>query len=256
MQVATTGLVLRQVKVGEADRILTILTPDLGVVSASARGSLRMKSALFSATGLFCYSEFTLTSGRSHYFVDAAQVKKVFHGISASIEGMALASYMAEIAAELSPAPPEADAQLRLLLNCLYMISERHYPCAQLKAIYELRALTLAGYMPDVLACAGCGKYDGGEFYLDPVEGRLDVYKRQAQHLQKCSIPPRNAPRTVQLPGQPRTHRISANPGQQQRPRGLGRCQPQDPLHGPQQGGGRRGSGQQLAHDKKREQRG
>lgn len=31
MQVATTGLVLRQVKVGEADRILTILTPDLGV---------------------------------------------------------------------------------------------------------------------------------------------------------------------------------------------------------------------------------
>ena len=173
MQVATTGLVLRQVKVGEADRILTILTPDLGVVSASARGSLRMKSALFSATGLFCYSEFTLTSGRSHYFVDTAQVKKVFHGISASIEGMALASYMAEIAAELSPAPPEADAQLRLLLNCLYMISERHYPCAQLKAIYELRALTLAGYMPDVLACAGCGKYDGGEFYLDPVEGRL-----------------------------------------------------------------------------------
>ena len=144
MQVATTGLVLRQVKVGEADRILTILTPDLGVVSASARGSLRMKSALFSATGLFCYSEFTLTSGRSHYFVDTAQVKKVFHGISASIEGMALASYMAEIAAELSPAPPEADAQLRLLLNCLYMISERHYPCAQLKAIYELRALTLA----------------------------------------------------------------------------------------------------------------
>ena len=30
-----------------------------------------------------------------------------------------------------------------------------------LKAIYELRALTLAGWRPDVLACAGCGKYDG-----------------------------------------------------------------------------------------------
>ena len=76
MQTATTGLVLRQVKVGEADRIITILTPDLGVISASARGSLRMKSALFSATGLFCYSEFSLSSGRSHYFVDAAQIKK------------------------------------------------------------------------------------------------------------------------------------------------------------------------------------
>ena len=100
-------------------------------------------------------------------------MKKVFHGISATVEGMALASYMSEIAMELSPAPPEADAQLRLLLNCLYMVSEKKYPCAQLKPLYELRSLSLAGYMPDVLACAGCGKYDGGDFYLDPVEGRL-----------------------------------------------------------------------------------
>ena len=173
MQTATTGLVLRQVKVGEADRIITILTPDLGVISASARGSLRMKSPLFSATGLFCYSEFTLSSGRSHYFVDAAQIKKVFHGISATVEGMALASYMAEIMAELSPVPPDADAQLRFLLNCLYMISERGYSCKQLKPIYEMRTLSMAGYMPDLRMCAGCGRYEGGEFYLDPVEGRL-----------------------------------------------------------------------------------
>ena len=90
----------------------------------------------------------------------------MFHGISATIEGMALASYMAEIAMELAPAPPEAAAQLRLLLNCLYMLSERSYPCRQLKAIYELRALTLAGYMTAVLACASCGKYDGGVFSI------------------------------------------------------------------------------------------
>ena len=53
------------------------------------------------------------------------------------------------------------------------MLSERSHPCRQLKAIYELRALTPGGYMPDVLACAACGKYEGGDFYLDPVEGRL-----------------------------------------------------------------------------------
>ena len=173
MQVATTGLVLRQVKVGEADRILTILTPNLGVVSASARGSLRMKSALFSATGLFCYSEFTLTSGRSHYFVDTAQVKKVFHGISASIEGMALASYMAEIAAELSPAPPEADAQLRLLLNCLYMISEGKTDLHVVKAVFELRTMSECGFLPQLVCCRICEKYDGPAFYLDPQEGIL-----------------------------------------------------------------------------------
>lgn len=173
MQIATMGLVLHQVKVGEADRILTILTPDLGVVSASARGSLRLTSKLFSGCGQFCYSEFTLSRGRTSYFVEDAQVEKVFHGISASLEGVGLASYLAEIAIELSPTPPEAEAQLRLLLNCFYMICERRRPLRQIKSIYELRAVSLAGYMPDLLACAGCGKYEGGDFYLDPAEGTL-----------------------------------------------------------------------------------
>lgn len=173
MQIATTGLVLHQVKVGEADQILTLLTPDLGIISASAKGSLRLKNKLFSASGLFCYSEFTLTSGRSHYFVDTAQVKKVFYGVAESVEGMSLATYMAEIAIELSPAPPEAEAQLRLLLNSLYMIGTKKLPLRQLKAIYELRAMSMAGYQPNLLACAECGRYDGEEFYLDPVDGYL-----------------------------------------------------------------------------------
>lgn len=172
-QTATTGLVLRQVKVGEADQILTILTPDLGVVSASARGSLRLKNKLFSACGLFCYSEFVITQGRSSNFIDSAQVKRVFHGLSQSVEGMALAMYLAEIATSLSPAPPEANEHLRLLLNCLYMISENKRPLSQIKVIYELRAMTLSGYMPQLLACASCGKYEGGGFYLDPEEGIL-----------------------------------------------------------------------------------
>mgnify|MGYP002580709427 CR=1 FL=1 len=188
MQTATTGLVLRQVKVGEADRIITILTPELGVVSASARGSLRMKSALFSATGLFCYSEFTLSSGRSHYFVDNAQVKKVFHGISATIEGMALASYMAEIAMELAPAPPEADAQLRLLLNCLYMISEHKADLRAIKAVFELRTMSECGFLPQLVCCRDCGTYDGPAFYLDPAEGCLLCESCAQKAGKKCNL--------------------------------------------------------------------
>ena len=44
MQINTMGLVLRAVRVGEADQILTVLTPGNGVLSASARGSLRLKN--------------------------------------------------------------------------------------------------------------------------------------------------------------------------------------------------------------------
>ena len=60
----TMGLVLKETRYREADRILTILTPKLGVITAMAANSLRLKSKLFSACGLFCYSEFTLVPGR------------------------------------------------------------------------------------------------------------------------------------------------------------------------------------------------
>ena len=173
MQFTTMGLVLRTVRVGEADQILTILSPDNVLISASARGSLRLKNRLFSGCGLFCYSEFTLTVGRKSSFVDTASVSRRFHGLSRTVEGMALAAYLAETAILLAPEPPESAEFLRLMLNTFYMISENKRPLTQLKSICELRAMTQAGYMPNVLACDDCGRYEGGDFYLDPVEGRL-----------------------------------------------------------------------------------
>ena len=123
--IVTPGLVLKETRYKESDRIITLLTPGLGVISASAQSSLRLKSKLFSACGLFCYSEFVLVPGRNMYTVREADVKNVFHGISSSIEGMSLAMYMAEMASALSPTGDEAEKELRLLLNCFYMISEK-----------------------------------------------------------------------------------------------------------------------------------
>lgn len=111
--------------------------------------------------------------GRVNNFVDRAEIIKVFHNLSQSVEGMALAVYLAEIAIQLAPEPPESAELLRVLLNCLYMIGEQKRPIRQIKAIYEMRTMTLAGYMPGLLACEDCGKYDGGAFYLDEREGML-----------------------------------------------------------------------------------
>lgn len=173
MQLVTPGLVLREVKVGESDRILTILTPEHGLLSCTAKGSLRLKSKLFSACGLFCYSEFTLFAGRTLYTVDDAQVKNVFHGLANRLDVMALAMYMAEITLLLSPSGKEGEVLLRLLLNSLYLLSEKNASPRKIKAIYELRAVSEAGFMPDLLCCRECGKYKDGPFCLDLAAGDL-----------------------------------------------------------------------------------
>ncbi|MBD9258157.1 MAG: DNA repair protein RecO, partial [Faecalibacterium sp.] len=162
----TMGLVLKETRYREADRILTILTPKLGVITAMAANSLRLKSKLFSACGLFCYSEFTLVPGRNMYTVREADVQNIFHGISSSIEGVSLAMYLTELAAALSPTGEEAARELRLVLNSLYMISEHRTDLRVVKAVFELKVMCLAGYLPDLSGCAVCG---------DPEPDRFDV---------------------------------------------------------------------------------
>ena len=74
--IVTPGLVLKETRYKESDRIITILTPGLGVISASAQSSLRLKNKLFSACGLFCYSEFVLLPGRNMYCLYMLSEKK------------------------------------------------------------------------------------------------------------------------------------------------------------------------------------
>lgn len=173
MKHCVNGLVLREVKTGEADRILSILTPRQGIISAAAKGSMRPKSKLFSGTSLFCYSEFSLYEGKTMYRVDEASPIEVFFGLRDSIEGISLAAYFAEMLQILSPTQEDADTLLRLTLNSLYILAQNRRKPEMVKAVYELRALSESGFMPDLLACYNCGKYEDNSFYFTPRGGRL-----------------------------------------------------------------------------------
>ena len=85
---------------------------------------------------------------------------------------MGLASYMAEIAAEL-PALPESKQQLRLLLNCLGTCLMKAKRPVRMKVIYELRPDAAGRYMPDVLKPVPAAAIRWGEFRFDPIAGNL-----------------------------------------------------------------------------------
>ncbi|NLW77872.1 MAG: DNA repair protein RecO [Ruminococcaceae bacterium] len=173
MKITEKGLVLKEVKLRESDRILTLLTAGHGVISASARGSLRPGNKLFSASGLFCYSEFVLHEGKTMYTVDEASPIEVFFGLRQSLEAVSLAAYIADIVQILSPTGAEAEKLLRLALNSLHMLSLEKRSPAFVKAVFELRALAESGYLPNLLACGNCGKYEEATFFFDAGQGTL-----------------------------------------------------------------------------------
>lgn len=172
MSITVTGLVLKEVRQKEADRILSLICPQIGVVSVYARGSLRPKNKLFSASNLFCYSEWTLHEGKSMFSANEAAPIEVFFGLRQSIEAVSLASYIAEILQTLSPTGQEADALLRLSLNCFYLLSKNVVSPSVVKAVFELRALAESGFFPDIEQCYACGQEDE-LVYFDFENGHL-----------------------------------------------------------------------------------
>lgn len=168
------GLVIRTVDIKESDRLITIFSEECGIVSALARGARSLKSRQMSSTMQFCYGSFVLAKRGEHYYVKESELIESFFGIRNSIEGLALATYIAEILNDVTVAEAERDL-LRLSLNSLYAISEGKYPLDKIKAVFEIRAASIIGFMPDVISCASCGERLGN-FYFEIMGGLLRCY--------------------------------------------------------------------------------
>lgn len=174
MQTATDALVLRERKLDEQDRLLTLLSAEQGIITAYAKGAGRMKGSMAGATELLCYSHFVLFQNRERCFADRAEANTLFFGIRGNLEKLTLATYFAQLCCELIPENEPAAEELRLMLNTLYYLEQGKLPPLQLKAILELRLLTLTGYMPDLIACRECGGLPkDGAVLFDPMGGSI-----------------------------------------------------------------------------------
>ena len=172
MQITTTGIVLRE-REHDDDRILTILTADRGVITAYARGAKKLRGRLLSGTELLCCSRFVLFQYRDRYQVDSAETEQNFFGLRSDVEKLSLAVYLAQLCAQVAPAEEEAGEFLRLILNSLYLLEKDKRPQRLVKAVFELRLLAMAGYMPDLVGCKVCGCYEAESMYFLPLTGDL-----------------------------------------------------------------------------------
>lgn len=173
MPCKTKGLILREQSIGERDKLVTILTETRGVLRAFVRGGKSVKSKNGAATGKFCYAAFSLTQSRDSFTVTEAQPLEMFFQLRDSLDKLALGEYFLELGYACAPPEEPAEEILRVLLNSLYYLCHDTYPAKQLKAVTELRLLTISGYAPNLVACAHCNTFETPTMYLDIQEGLL-----------------------------------------------------------------------------------
>ena len=169
------GVVLRELQMKESDKVITVLTKELGVISIYAKGAMRLKNKFHSSTGLFTYSEFVIFEGRGDkmYQLNEAVVKKVFYNLSDSVENIALAMYMSELVCEAVVPDEVSNDILRLYLNCLHMLCEGKWSLLMTKAAFEMRLMSDIGFRPALVGCKRCNEYEKEMFWFDAIGGYL-----------------------------------------------------------------------------------
>lgn len=169
----TEALVIKEMSVGENDRLVTLFTRDYGIIRAFAAGAKSIKSKKGTATSLLTYGSFTILKKKETYKIYEATPVRLFFGIGSEIDVLSLAQYFCELCGVLVASGIPDGEFLRLILNSLHFLTkEKRYP-PLIKAITELRAAALAGYMPNLVACGGCGKFEDDIMYFDVRDGKL-----------------------------------------------------------------------------------
>jgi DNA repair protein RecO (recombination protein O) len=168
------AIVLRTHKLGEADRIITLLTRERGRVRAVARGVRRTSSRWGSRLEPFTHVDLQLAEGRTFDNVTQAETITPYSSVlGRSYERYTSGTVMLETADRLVPEEKQpALQQFLLLVGGLRVMSSGERAHAQVLDSYLLRSLAVAGYAPSFEVCARCG-LEGPHRWFNPSMGGM-----------------------------------------------------------------------------------
>lgn len=168
------AIVLRTQKLGEADRIITLLTRGSGRVRAVAKGVRRTSSRFGSRLEPFTHVDLQIAEGRSLDIVTQAETIYPFAAMmGADYQRYTAGTVMLETAERLVVEDKEpALQQFLLLVGALRAVCDTGRPPGWVLDSFLLRSLSVAGYAPTFEACARCGS-QGPHRAFSPAAGGM-----------------------------------------------------------------------------------
>jgi DNA repair protein RecO (recombination protein O) len=155
-----TGVVLRVQKLGEADRIITLITQKHGKVRAVAKGVRRTTSRFGARVEPFAHIDAQFYTGRTLDVITQVQTLDAFGaGIVGDYQRYTAACVVLETADRLSAEEGEPVFRLYLLVaGALRAFADGHRDPSLVLDAFLLRAMAFAGWAPAVSECARCNE--------------------------------------------------------------------------------------------------
>ena len=157
--IKTLAITLKSRKWGDADRIVTFYTKEIGKIRGIARGARRQKSRLGPALEPLTICELNLfeKSGDSLYRVSQADLVEPFVRFREDLTLMEAAARMANVVAAVTP-DGDPDARIfETLEQGLYSLAVSDDPTLT-ALLFQIRLLGLTGFRPQTDHCAACGQ--------------------------------------------------------------------------------------------------
>jgi DNA repair protein RecO (recombination protein O) len=150
-----TGIILKGMPLGEADRLLTILSPEYGLIRAVAPGARKYKSTLRGRSELFVVNQWSIVKGRSLDKITQAETLETYSRLSRDLGRLAASQYLAELVLCLALSDQPQKELYELLSEHLRRIEQcsddRNLLAYLSQAVFHL--LAIAGIAPEVQRC-------------------------------------------------------------------------------------------------------
>src|ERR1035437_3094846 len=153
----TDAIVLSRFDYGEADRIMTLFTPEHGKFKAIAKGVRRTTSRLGGALEPLAELRFALARGRTFDVVTQVEVIHAWLRLRDSLESAATAWYLAELADRSIEERHEADGVYALLRHA-YELLDAGMASDRVARWYEMHLADELGVRPEVDRCVECDR--------------------------------------------------------------------------------------------------
>ena len=154
------GIIIKETKVKESDKIFTVVTDSLGKINLLAKGAAKLNSKLSYLSPLALMEMDIKTLGDNMYIATGGHKLIDFFDISKDLESYAYLSYIFALSNDLFLYDDPFPDLMRLLINTIYLYSKGNKNKELLKCIFELRALTISGYAFELDGCVMCGEED------------------------------------------------------------------------------------------------
>lgn len=161
------GIIIAENFVNDYDKMLVMLTPNLGKISCSAKGARKTKSALLASTQFLCYGEYILYKNPTSdvYNINSCDIIEIFYNLRTDLEKLERVSEITKIIQKVSTENEDNNSILQLYLNTLYVISEKEKNLDLVVSTFKLRLLAIIGYAPKILKCTECGTTENLDFF-------------------------------------------------------------------------------------------